>query len=187
MISNISNFLIVFFCTILLFNFFNIKNLEAEEVLCGIHYSADEISENILKLNSVNLAAFVLMDDNERDRCSRVLYLLNKAKKGDNNFKKNFIQMTNEIDLKIDDSFSFDKKLKMIGLRDCHIISSFFVSYDNICNYMDKYKVYFIVTQGNKTNFKDVFDISYVVDTSLSNNYREVSTKIYHDFDKFLN
>ena len=132
------------------------RNAQAAPAVCGLKYDLANMSSSS---DQINLAAYLIVEDTDKENCKKILSVLTESQKGNNNFEKMIKDIAAEA--KFDSDIKIDlSKMKMNWMLDCAFASHGFRDGEmsNVCTDLETQKLYILGIHGKPTIKKLVLD-----------------------------
>ena len=128
---------------------FFISNAQAAPAVCGLKYDLANMSADS---EQINLAAYLIVEDTDKENCKKILAILSESQKGNNNFEKMIKDIAAEA--KFDSGIEIDlSKMKMNWMLDCAFATHGFRDgeMNNVCSDLETQKLYLLAVHGKPT------------------------------------
>ena len=125
------------------------NNAQAAPAVCGLKYDLANMSADS---EQINLAAYLIVEDTDKENCKKILAVLTESQKGNNSFEKMIKDIAAEA--KFDSDIEIDlSKMKMNWMLDCAFATHGFRDgeINNVCTDLETQKLYLLAVHGKPT------------------------------------
>ena len=130
---------------------------QAKPAVCGLNLNLTNIADSATY--SVKIAAYMIVEDTDKENCKKVLKVLSEAQKGNSNFEKMIKDITTEA--KFASKYTVDiKKMRLNWLQDCGRATHGFFDgeFVDVCTNLEQQKLYLVAIHKKPTIKKLVLD-----------------------------